>query len=200
MVPGGAEWSKPPYLCPECKVQLPHEAVGPHVERHREVKPPVYDPRSGEQTSRPCPKGCGRHFLKPSEYREHAGLCDGQAPLLPVPPATPVPGGKPLYDVAVGNKEAGMLKCDKCDKEFARAQSLGIHKRYAHGVRGRGRGGKPKKPRPAARRARPAPAPVLGRDTTDGAGVIHQLREKAVAHRQKAAELDEMADKLKELF
>lgn len=81
-----------PILCPECLQAFSSpEALGPHLERHSPVLPPLFT-KTGRPKSRPCPKGCGRHFPniyrnntgRPTHtYRYHITLCDGQAPLPP---------------------------------------------------------------------------------------------------------------------
>lgn len=83
MLPGDAPevHRRPPSVCPECLKEYDDpRKLAFHLERHREVKGPVYAIR-GALRSRECPKKCGRHFLHPKEYREHAPLCDGQQPI-----------------------------------------------------------------------------------------------------------------------
>ena len=72
------------WACPDCE----HLSKGPddfasHLQRHR----PVDLPGKG---SKPCPKGCGRHFTVGSgwnktpisDYRAHVSACTGEAPLV----------------------------------------------------------------------------------------------------------------------
>ncbi len=71
--------------CPECPEKFSGpEALGPHLERHRPVYPPLFTAR-GLPASRPCPKGCGRHFGRGSQLQaeEHVLNCDGSLPLAP---------------------------------------------------------------------------------------------------------------------
>lgn len=80
------------WLCTMCTEELPTpEALGVHLERHREVGHPIYSKR-GILLTTTCAKGCGRHFVAqhvrhlslPSqqfELRAHQALCDGAPPL-----------------------------------------------------------------------------------------------------------------------
>ncbi len=76
------------FTCPECDVNFKvPEDMGVHLERHREVTHPVFkhDRRKGRVCrSKPCPKGCGRHFsaegaknAKMGQLKEHIPNCDG---------------------------------------------------------------------------------------------------------------------------
>jgi hypothetical protein len=169
-----------PILCPECKDRLPDQrTLSIHLERHREVKPPVTDPRTGAVVSKACSMGCGRHFLRPSEYREHNPLCDGSAPLWKPPLET-------VQQVIqeVGQSERArkrrrptrrkpMVKCEECGKKFRDGRGLAGHRRSGCGD---------------------SKAPKA---TTAADGKLGDiLREKAESLRAKAAALTEAADKL----
>lgn len=78
------------FVCPECLelYRIP-EALGRHLERHRDVGDPVFS-RRGVLRSIPCSRGCGRHFERGSSRTrygtsyallEHEVNCDGSKPI-----------------------------------------------------------------------------------------------------------------------
>lgn len=175
-----------PILCPECKDRLPDQReLAVHLERHREVKAPVTDPRTGETVSRACSMGCGRHFVRPSEYREHNPLCDGSKPLWQPPGGDAARVMAELAEQERRRKEVGMVNCKKCGKEFKDGRGLAAHRRGG----ACGGGGAAKRPR---RKARGRAAPRAG--AKSGVGEI--LRKQAKEQRERAAEHMAKADKL----
>jgi hypothetical protein len=202
-----------PLTCPECLVdfQGDHDKLAVHIERHREVGAKIVDKRTGDVESRECPKGCGRHFLSKKDFKEHTTLCDGSAP-LPVKKdreALIIIDEIPISRLGKkkGRKEGdgGMgqvYKCTDCGKEFDRPNTLGIHRKYKHGVAGKGRkaaggrGGARKRAEPAATPARAD----TGNASADGAGLLGQLRDAAQSHRTKADRIEELAKELETLL
>lgn len=172
-----------PVLCPECRMPFPEpRALSIHIERHREVKPEVRDPRTGKVNSEKCPKGCGRHFLRPSEYREHVPLCDGSVPLWrPAVGGTPAPViEEPVRKQRRPRKEhKPMVKCPECGEKFNDGRGL-----YQHRRKGCGR-------KPAGK------APAKDKGLSGPLGDI--LRKKAEEHREKAQEHEQAAEKLEEI-
>ncbi|HKS17102.1 MAG TPA: hypothetical protein VJU16_07300 [Planctomycetota bacterium] len=75
------------HTCPECRpaVEFPSlEAMGSHLERHSPVEVAEFHPKTKEPLTKPCCKGCGRHFpIKGQKQRRylHETMCDGSAPL-----------------------------------------------------------------------------------------------------------------------
>ena len=172
-----------PLLCPECKDRVANQkALSAHIERHREIKPPVADPKTGEMMSKACSMGCGRHFLKPSEYREHNQNCDGSPPLWKPPVAPEIVDLKNDLAMARRRKRKRRVKmpsCNKCDYSCPTARGLSKHMTMKH------KGGAP------AKRVR---SPEVSKDSSTSASLAFQLREQARLHREKADKLEEMAE------
>lgn len=199
-----------PLACPECLEEFgtDHEKLAVHIERHREVGKKILHKRTGEAETRECPKGCGRHFLSKKEYKEHTTLCDGSPPLPPGKPKPP-PAAPPIViiDSIDKLKGKGMLKCEDCNEEFQKPNTLAIHRRFKHGVPGKSRRG-PGRPRGSASKPRDgdAAAPAapagaeLARDASDGAGLLFQLKKAAQDHRDKASRIEELAKELETLL
>lgn len=184
-----------PVLCPECQVPFPEpRALSLHIERHREVRPEVKDPRTGKVNSTPCPQGCGRHFIRPSEYGEHVPLCDGSVPLYKPSvagqsaPVVEEPMRKPRKQ---RKERKPMVKCEKCGAPFKDGRGLYQHRRGGCGTKG----GK------AKGKARRDPAGGLGSTLGDIVRKkVEEEREKAREHEAKADALEEMASKLDTLI
>lgn len=200
------EHRRPPATCPEClKEYEDPRKLAFHLERHREVRPPVFSPR-GEARSTPCPKGCGRHFGDTRNFREHVPLCKGEPPISreqsraerqrreDAKIAQALEAQREREEDARGRdqaaadaireerKEQTMVKCDECGKQCANGTGLSAHMRGVHGA-------KKKRERPGGgRREQPT-------STSPGDG----LRIKAVIYRQQAEELNKKADQLEEL-
>jgi hypothetical protein len=139
------------YQCPEDnKLFETPETLSTHMERHREVMAPVLNP-DGSFKSTPCPKGCGRHFVKlrNSECRAHVPMCDGSAPLGPrvdpqeeeKRPYRSRRSGKAASgkeepaprDVQVKERKGSMaMKCDICGQPCANGTGLSAHRRNKH--------------------------------------------------------------------
>ena len=101
---------RPPNFCSYCKDEKPWDdprEFGLHLERHREMMPPIY--LKGKLVSTECPQKCGRHFFRPSHYREHVPLCNGETPLWNPAnkgPAAPAPAVPPAKEQPVESVEA----------------------------------------------------------------------------------------------
>jgi hypothetical protein len=204
--PGASKksFSLHPPTCPECNPPAEFsrlEELSAHLERHREVKGPVYDPKSKTLMSRPCPHDCGRHFISKAEYKDHTALCDGSPPIVKI--NEEAEELKVEMGLKLAKKEDGMLKCPDCPKTFERPAALGAHRRWRHGRNARS----PEKdvPAPAPRRAARGPQPVADPQPApvaapNGSNMIELLREKAAEHRRKADRLEEMAVELESLL
>jgi len=180
------EHKRPPNFCTHCNDEEPWDdprAFGLHLERHREVKPEVKDPRTGKTLSTPCPEKCGRHFIRPSEYREHVPLCDGSPPLWKPSPGTPAPVTE--HETPRPIKEQPMVKCPDCDEKFKDGRGLAPHRRKEHGAKASARAGASSK--------RKSPEPSTG-------SASYPIREKAKQLRIRAGELDELADRVDALL
>ena len=93
-----------PYICPECEEEYGKpEPLGPHIERHRPLRIPVYRRKrmgcpdcagngciscawKGKRWGRKlvtllCLRGCGRFLKGGLETAEHMANCDGSSPL-----------------------------------------------------------------------------------------------------------------------
>lgn len=202
------------FICPECPESFKSaEELSPHMERHREVNPPTTDPRTGEVTSRACEKKCGRNFLRPSEYREHTSICDGQPPILKPRPKSHASqieqealrnltkdSDVRVLDMSVIERRrkrrviqmaAKLMKnCDSCPATFKDGRGLFQHKKKC-GKTPAGAG---------SAKVRGKSAAV---STIQGSNVIQAsaklLRDEALALRNRAEKLDEMARSLEEI-
>jgi len=205
--------------CPECRVPYGDaEGLSMHLERHREVLPPSYDPGTKELMSRPCPKDCGRHFLSKREYKEHSELCDGSKPLptgRAEEPLVVVDDPRPgrtfgvAEEIPLGKKEGepGMLTCNDCDppRKFTFEAWYGKHLKKVHGKKYEPENGgaaprerKPRgaetepeapRPRPSEPAAAAAPAPAAGALDMS----VSDLKQKAGDLRRRADRLEEIA-------
>ena len=102
-------------VCEACKKQCkdPRD-LAVHTERHLPVDPETIDPRTMRVVSHPCSAGCGRSFVSLAKYRDHAPICDGQAPL------------PPFLDNRKGRRE-GVVECPECKTPFIDLDKMAIH-------------------------------------------------------------------------
>lgn len=118
------------FVCPECPERLLSlEALGQHLERHREITAPAAPSKRGRPKSRPCPKNCGRFFPligNNEDWKSHTALCDGSEPIVIVPeePAERMEGGMAI----VADRT-----CDKCGKEFKFPSYMKTHRKRCGG-------------------------------------------------------------------
>ncbi len=102
-------------VCEACKKQCkdPRD-LAVHTERHLPVDPPTFDQETRKEISHPCSAGCGRNFVSLAKYRDHAPICDGQAPL------------PPYLDNRVGRRE-GLVDCPECKLSFIDLDKMALH-------------------------------------------------------------------------
>lgn len=198
--------------CPECRpgsASFPTpELLGVHLERHRPVDGPQVGPR-GKPLTRPCPAGCGRHFLlsgsrakgSSRDYDHHKEICDGSPPIVGA--AAAVTGtGQAAVAPLDEKKEAttvAKLSCEKgCGKTFT-------HQAWKekHEARCDGTVAKPaRKPRAAAKR--PLFRPPVAASTGAGpiAAAIAQLRtrrEEIIATHPELLEIEQAIEALEKV-
>jgi predicted RNA-binding Zn-ribbon protein involved in translation (DUF1610 family) len=83
----------------------------------------------------PCPKGCGRHFIRrrtdggngTTDLNNHAKICDGSSPIVGAREPEEETGKLPKED-SVATK----FVCPECGEKFDVAQALGAHRRHKH--------------------------------------------------------------------
>lgn len=210
---------RPPNFCTYCNDEKPWDdprAFGIHLERHREVLPPVE--HKGKVVSTPCPNGCGRHFIRPSMYREHVPLCDGSSPLwnpmnkgqgAPAPPNPPARPAPPPEESAESQPEApsapppeevpvakDKVKCPDCGAgPWKDMRGVAAHRRKQCPAKG-GSGSKERsEPMAPERPTKKEPKANEG----NGSDLAEQLRAEAKAKREEAEALVQKADKLDEM-
>jgi hypothetical protein len=210
------EHKRPPNFCAYCADDKPWDdprAFGIHLERHREVMKPVVV--AGRVTSTECPNGCGRHFLRPSAYREHVPLCDGSKPLWKSPeekaapaPAPPVSAEKkPEVPIAPPKEEPVATpdktrECGKCGQSFKYPSWARAHEKKCDGKKAE----PAKKPSAATKPTKvkkPAPAAARAPSMSPNGKIVDELRNKAATFRGeaealvvKASEIEKIADHL----
>lgn len=215
------EHKRPPNFCYYCNDEKPWDdprAFGVHLERHREVLKPVEV--NGRLTSTACPNGCGRHFIRPSTYREHVPLCDGSKPLWKSPeeakaapaPAPPVSAEKkpevltaPPKEESVGTPDK-KKECGKCGRSFKYPSWALAHEKGCDGKTAEA----PKKPSTTPKPTKvkkPAPAAARSPSMSPNGKIVDELRNKAMALRaeasatvEKAVEIEKIADDLERIL
>jgi hypothetical protein len=200
---------RPPNFCSYCSDDKPWDdprEFGIHLERHRELMPPIIV--KGKVVSTECPQKCGRHFLRPSHYREHVPLCTGEAPLWnpankgPAAPAPAVPPAQPKPVESVEAKpevpsapppEEPVAKanvyCPDCGAgPWMDKRGVAAHKRGPNCGKGSGSTQKPvKEKKPSGGSSAPS---------LSSAGLAEMMRAKAQETRAQADELTKQAEGL----
>lgn len=187
-------------ICPECMTPFREpDDLSFHLERHREVRPMVRHRRTGEVLSKPCPRGCGRHFPHWKEYEEHKRLCDGKPPL----PAN-------RFEAAAAMKKQNgdifrrkervhrmrTLRCEPCKRDFSKAGPFSIHLKKKHGkVYDAAENGSSEEP--DGRQDESVEEETI---TIPNGSTIAELRDKSRDLRRKADRLDEIVNKIERLF
>lgn len=108
--------SRATLICEACGLQckVPRD-LAVHLERHRPVDPPTFDPDTGKKISYPCPEGCGRNFIVLTRFRDHVPSCDGEPPLEPF-----------LKVIPTGFLE-GFVICPECKAPFKDIDKMAFH-------------------------------------------------------------------------
>lgn len=184
--PGG-EARYRPLFCPECRIGIDEpERLGVHIERHREVGAPIFG-RGGRVVSKPCPKGCGRHFPPKGEhdFRRHLQLCEGDAPI----PVRRRDGKEPTGNI-FGKREDGMFTCGECGKPLAKRNALTMHMKFKHPGSAA---------QPSVQGAAETTAPADGASGDDD-GIVSRLKEKAGEHLKMAERIEELMKELETLL
>jgi hypothetical protein len=205
---------RPPNFCTYCNDEKPWDdprEFGFHLERHRELMPPLEV--KGKIVSTPCPQGCGRHFYRPSHYREHVPLCNGDTPLWnpankgpadPAPAATPavvkpvqsvekkpeVPSAPPL-EVPVATDKSN--SCGKCDRHFKYPSWARAHEESC-----KGKNATPARPspKPKPQKEKKAPETRPSDPSMSSVGVAELLHAKAQATRAQGEEAIKQGEEL----
>lgn len=181
-----------PLVCPECRVRIDEpERLGVHIERHREVMAPIRG-KMGEVVSKPCPKGCGRHFPPKGAYdfRRHVQLCEGEKPI----PAWSHDGRelKPVGNV-FRKREDGMYTCRECGRSFQRPNTIAIHMKAKHPGSSAG----PYHDEGTPERAEAADTDAVRADDVE---IVSRLKDKAEEHLKKAEKIEELMKDLQPLL
>lgn len=178
-------------ICPECTEPFKDpEKLCFHLERHREVRGVVRHKKTGEVLSRPCPKGCGRHFPHWKEYEEHKRLCRGQAPLPNKYEAAAAP--KKMNGNHLKRKGSGMHRCEPCARDFTKAGPFSIHMKKKHG--------KAYQAPVSEASEEPAQADIDDDASEETGSMLSNLRDKSRDLRRKADRLEEIVNKIERLF
>jgi hypothetical protein len=207
------EHKRPPNFCYYCNDGTPWDdprAFGVHLERHREVLKPVMV--GGRVTSTACPNGCGRHFLRPSTYREHVPLCDGSKPLWTSPeeakaapaPAPPVSAEKKPEVPKAPYKEEPVAtpdkkkECGKCGRSFKYPSWALAHEKKCDGKKTEPAKKPSTTPKPTKEK-KPSPAAARAPSMSTNGKIVDVLRDKAKALRAEASAIVEKAVQIEKL-